>query len=446
MTDSLDFRVEWLHAPGVTTPELAATWARYEVWLGTRCVTQVEATDGTFRRGVYGSLYPLAYWIAANWWGLTCHVRPSAIDTRYWTWRNAGIHPWLRQHNFRAAGDGMPWPDLTVVPEGTVTRLVWRQDYQHQAAPVRFASDGWQLLKNTEFRTEMAAIVSVVLDRLTESGLPKTPLAEEWSAIAQADADEREFCETAARMGLDPYSVEDETANAIVRTANELPPDIAGDFFDSADVSALANAADWARRAMTVAERAASRAAQTIQAFQGASAGQSVIPAEILESERPWLAGYELARTLRRELDVMDTDQFDVSPWVGVGNVSGSSHGLQGLTVVNADRCGVVLGDQNSGTTARRFGQARALGRILARPGQRQFVLSAARSEDEKIARAFAAELLAPAAGIRSILDVLGRTDDTSMEAAARRFQVSPLLIRHQYDNQLATSSRRSSW
>jgi hypothetical protein len=171
-----------------------------------------------------------------------------------------------------------------------------------------------------------------------------------------------------------------------------------------------------------------------------------VIPAEILESERPWLAGYELARTLRRELDVMDTDQFDVSPWVGVGNVSGSSHGLQGLTVVNADRCGVVLGDQNSGTTARRFGQARALGRILARPGQRQFVLSAARSEDEKIARAFAAELLAPAAGIRSILDVLGRTDDTSMEAAARRFQVSPLLIRHQYDNQLATSSRRSSW
>jgi Zn-dependent peptidase ImmA (M78 family) len=148
---------------------------------------------------------------------------------------------------------------------------------------------------------------------------------------------------------------------------------------------------------------------------------------------------------LRRELEVIDTDQFDISPWVGVGNVSGSSHGIQGFAIVSADRCGVVLGDQYSGTTARRFGQARALGRILARPGQQQFVLSAARSQDEKVARAFAAELLAPATGIRSVLDAIGRADDSAMEVAARRFQVSPLLIRHQYDNQLA-SSRRGSW
>jgi hypothetical protein len=446
MTNSLDFRVEWLNAPGVTTPELAATWARYELWLATRCVTQVEAADGTFRRGVYGSLYPLAYWIAANWWGLTSHVRPSAIDTRYWTWRNAGIYPWLRHHNFRAAGDGMPWPDLTVVPEGTVTRLVWRQDYQHQAAPVRFASDGWQLLKNSDVQIEMAAIVSVVLDRLAESGLPKTPLAEEWSAIAQVDADEREFCETAARMGLDPCSVEDETADVIVRTAGGLPPEIAGDFFDSADVSALAGAADWARRAIGVAGRATAKARQTIEAFQEASVGQRVSAAEMAENEKPWLAGYELARMLRHQLGIMDTDQFDVSPWVGVGNVSGPSHGIQGLAIVSADRCGVVLGDQYSGTTTRRFGQARALGRILARPGQRQFALSAARSQDEKVARAFAAELLAPAAGIRSALDALGGADDTAMEAVAHRFQVSPLLIRHQYDNQLASSTRRSTW
>ena len=136
MTTSFDFRIEWLEAPGVATPELAATWARYEVWVGDRCVTQVETADGTFRRGVYGALYPLAYWIASNWWLLASHVRPSAVDTRYWTWQKCfGTFPWLRQHDLPGAGDGMAWPDLTLVPEGAVTRVVWSQEYRHRLAP-----------------------------------------------------------------------------------------------------------------------------------------------------------------------------------------------------------------------------------------------------------------------------------------------------------------------
>src|SRR5207249_709547 len=52
MSKALDLRIEWLPAPGVSTPELAATWARYEAWIDGRCVTQVEASDGTLRRSV----------------------------------------------------------------------------------------------------------------------------------------------------------------------------------------------------------------------------------------------------------------------------------------------------------------------------------------------------------------------------------------------------------
>ena len=80
----------------------------------------------------------------------------------------------------------------------------------------------------------------------------------------------------------------------------------------------------------------------------------------------------------------------------------------------------------------------RALGRVLARPEQRSFILSAARGHDERVANAFAAELLAPAEGIREMLTVLGKQDDSTLEAVARRFRVSPLLVRHQFDNQLA--------
>src|SRR5271166_6456698 len=82
-----------------------------------------------------------------NWWLLTSHVRPSAVDTRYWTWQNVRTYPWLRQHNFRGAGDGMAWPDLTLVPEGAVTRIVWSQDYRRHLAPIRFASDGSYIVR-----------------------------------------------------------------------------------------------------------------------------------------------------------------------------------------------------------------------------------------------------------------------------------------------------------
>ena len=120
----LDFRVEWLDATSVKTPELSRTWARYEVWAGDQCVTQVEATDSTLRRSVYGSLYPLAEWIATNWWVLTCNMRPTTVDTEYWTWRNARSYPWLENHNFRAAGDGMAWPDLTIASDGAASQIV----------------------------------------------------------------------------------------------------------------------------------------------------------------------------------------------------------------------------------------------------------------------------------------------------------------------------------
>lgn len=439
MSGPFEVRIEWLEAPGVTTPELAATWARYEIWLSGRCVTQVETADGTFRRSVYGSLYPLAYWIASNWWLLISHVRPSAVDTHYWNWRNVRNYPWLAQHNLRGAGDGMAWPDLTLVPEGATTHIVWKQDYQRNSTPVRFASDGSGFVRVEELRAELAGIINHVLERLSEAGLPKTPLAEEWSEVAKADDQEQEFCRTTARMGIDPYSVGGDTAEVIVNIADQLPAEIADDFFDSADVTALADAAYWTRRAMLVSERAAARAANDLQGIYSAISVKTTTGLmAAMDAERPWALGYAMARQLRRELEVKDTEPFDVSPWVGVGDVAAPSNGIYGFASVTDDRCGVVLGNRGLGATATRFGLARALGRVVARPGQRRFVLSAARSQDERVARAFAAELLAPAEGIRLSLESIGKTDDSALEAVAQRFRVSPLVVRHQYDNQIA--------
>jgi hypothetical protein len=438
MSTRFEVRIEWLEAPGVVTPELAATWSRYEIWLGNRCVSQVEEADGTFRRSVYGSLYPLAYWIASNWWLLSSHVRPSGVDTRYWAWGNVRAYPWLRQHNVRGAGDGMPWPNLTIVPEGGISRISWSPDDQPRHAVVRFASGGYGTVPSDDLRTDLATIVNHVLERLAESGLPKTPLSEEWSEIGKTDAEEQDFCRTAARMGLAPYSVDEDQASAIIDVASQLPDEVIADFFDNVDVAALTAAADWTRLAIASAERAAAQAERALDdAYQVA---EPPLSAGNADADRPWSTGYAMARQLRRELALDTTESFNIAPWVGVGQTSTPSYGIYGCVSTYDHRCGVVLGPQGLGPTTTRFGQARALGRVLARPGQRRFVLSAARSHDESVARAFAAELLAPADGIRTLLDRIGENDDSALETAAHQFQVSPLVVRHQYDNQIAAS------
>jgi hypothetical protein len=338
----------------------------------------------------------------------------------------------------------MAWPDLTLVAEGPVTHVVWSQEARPQLAPVRFAAEGNGIIRTEELLVHLAGVVDHVLERLAEAGLPKTPLAEEWTAIARADNEERDFCRTVARMGLDPYSVSDETADDVLNIAAKLPAEIVDDFFDSADADALPGAAEWARRAIPIADRAAAKAAKELRPLHQAVSSQ--VDSINIDVEKPWKLGYAMARQLRHELHVNDTDQFDVTPWVGLSDVSAPSNGIQGFVAVKNGRCGLVLGGRRLGAMTSRFGRARALGRALARPEQRRFILSAARAQDERVAGAFAAELLAPAEGVRLTLAAIGKNDDSALEAIARHFGVSPLLVRHQYDNQIAMSSRRSAW
>jgi hypothetical protein len=336
----------------------------------------------------------------------------------------------------------MAWPDLTLVAEGPTTRIVWAPDKADHFRPIRFASSGGAVLCTPDVLDGLARIVDHVLGRLAEEGRPKTRLAEEWEAIARSDDDEREFCRTAARLGLDPYSISDQMATEIIDVASSLPDELAADFFDNAEPSLVTQAARWTSRALSRADKAARKAREILQPLYEATGGAAK---SALTAEKPWAVGYAMARQVRREVGVQDTDRFDPSPWLGVGDIKAPSGGIQGIATVEEGRCGLVLGDPRPPTTGL-FRRARAMGRVLARPQQHSFVLSAARSHDERVAGAFAAELLAPAEGIRKSLDALGKHDEAALEAVAWHFDVSPLLVRHQFDNQLAKVSDKGFW
>lgn len=288
-----------------------------------------DAKNG-LRDGMDGSAYPLAEWIAYNWWPLTASQRPSAYDAARWSWRLLPEQEWLRHHNMRAANEGQSWPDLTFVREGGVFCALWSADRADTPGPVRFLTSGKAFVPAAQVVRAPRAFVEDVLLRLADQGVDDTTLAREWRRVQASETDPEEaFCRAAARLGLDPFDV----------------------------------------------------------------------PEDVEENLQPY--------------------------------------GLRGYgTTTPTDVCALLVPGA-LGPAAKRFAAARALGRALFRPTGAEFLLTGTRAAHEQMARAFAAELLAPAGGIQELLLALGTDSDGAYEVVASRYGVQPAVVRYQVGNQL---------
>lgn len=207
----LSFDVEWMEAERINGPELAATWARLRIRAGSSTVTLVvDEKAGTVRDHLHVSVYPLAEWLAANWWFLTAEAEtPINRD-------NAGFR---RRHSLAANREGYAYPDLHVFPCGGLTCLVWRGGASPWAK-TRFSETGELMIPSAEFRAVCGGFVDSVIARLDRSGIEETFLQQEWTAVQAADEDEAAFCRAAARLGWDPYAIDDAKRREVLALAD----------------------------------------------------------------------------------------------------------------------------------------------------------------------------------------------------------------------------------
>lgn len=127
---------------------------------------------------------------------------------------------------------------------------------------------------------------------------------------------------------------------------------------------------------------------------------------------------------------------MNVNNFVSETAVGLPAAGLEGLASVrSSDRVVLVLPHEGLHPTAVRFAQARALGVALV-TDRSESLLDPASTDLMKETRAFAAELLAPAEGIREYLRESSATNQT-LEAIASRFDTSSWLVQLQYENQV---------
>jgi hypothetical protein len=437
----ISFNFEWERGDNIVARELAATWARLEIWIGSDCVTELEDRDvGSARRSLYCSLYPLAEWAAYNWWFLRAHNRASALVSG--TWASAyvgstenGRGRSVRRHQLRGAGDGFLWPNLIVLPEGALTRLVWSADRTpSEAAPIRFLRQGEALLRAEWVELALSELIEAVLTRLDEQQVTASPLHEEWSAIVETTEEEREFCEAAAQLGFDPYDPPQELATQLATAGRRLgDAKLLRDFLDAVEPDLVHVGLDWIDDGTHLIQSTGNGSAASLDALRGQERGQAS------GSTRPWELGYAEAQRIRASLGLGDQQLFEVGGLVQVTESPYGGRGLQGLGGRSEAGSPALILGRGMRDGPKRFAGARALWHFVVEPDRDRFLITNAYTDRQRVERAFAAEVLAPASGIAEYLgDSGGMVTQSDVEDAADHFRVSPLLVQWQIQNQLA--------
>lgn len=428
--------LDWEPAEGVRTDELRATWSRLQLRVGDAVLTQVQDSgSGAVRDSIYVPLYPLAEWVAYNWWYLRSDARPGYLPRWDWAFRNGLRKPrersaWLTHHNLRAVGEGFAWPDLTILPSDGFTRLAWYGDTANRAdSKVRFLSTGEAIVDAASIGRTMSSVVEAVIARLEDSGIVNTPLHEEWRSIQRLDPDEVEFCDAAARLGLDPFEVPDSVSDLIVQSSTELEGQLFDDFLGAADASKIRDDLEWI-----------ASSSEVIRSSEAKTRLETVLEVQTVPPSRSWELGLRNAQSMRHELGLAVDERVDLTDWIAVERVPRVDRGLAGLGGRSRSAAYVLaLGDSRS-EEANRFSAARALWRF-ARAAQtpERFLITSSRAPIQQAERAFAAEFLAPAEGI---LGFLAEDDGApaaieEISVASQHFGVNEAVVSYQIMNQL---------
>lgn len=436
---TIELLYDWLPAEGARGPELEATWARLAIRVdGSRITRVLDERSKTTRDHVYLPLYPLAEWLATHWWVLLHEVETP--------WK-AGDRAFSLRHSLADAREGYALPALRILSQGDSVRLAWQQEVLPFHG-LELLTHGQVDVPISTFRTAIADFVRAVIGRLRELGVEGTLLEEEWNAIEGADPEEREFCESTAALGLDPYALDDDRRREIVTIGNELPAGVRTEFFSVAHAGCLGEES----KQLLASLKIGSANAADLRVLKELRSEVRSLPA--LRSPEPaWEKGYSVARVLRQRLGL---EHRPVPSLPALSEALGSTPAelaraiheqplptaaFDGVIGVNGKGSpGFVIASRRE--QSRRFNLCRGVCEFLTAETPDAALLTSARSDRQAMNRAFAAELLAPAGGLRARISGSNVSTD-EVDDLATEFGVSPLVIDHQIENhKIATVSR----
>ena len=426
----LSFDFDWVDSEGVKGAELSTTWAELKITARDSVITRIlDQRAKTVRDFVYVPLYPLAEWLATNWWFLSNEFQnPDRQNNR----------EFQRRHSLSANREGYAFPKLEVISSGARTNLAWKR-YVPQWTRVEFLNHGHASVDGLEFRHACSELIDSVIRRLASSGIEDTLLQQEWDAIqaTEVEEEELEFCQTAAGLGWDPYDLLDSERDEIFQLAHELEG-----FVDEAVQALDASSLRAQSSAIVSAIEDAGKNGLPLDSLRSFHVDQG----DDLRNALPWRVGYGWARRLRQKLDVggqplasteeladaLGEDQVGVDMAIQSVESLTKAPLVDGLVSLNSDET-ASFAFRPAGEAGRRFGFCRALGELLASP-QAGSLITKSHTERQQFNRAFAAEFLAPSLGLKERVHRLVVHEEEVGELA-EEFGVLPKVIEHQIEN-----------
>lgn len=425
--DELRIEHGWENPAGAEGDELRATWGRLIVRVGGWPVSKLYDYDvKTVSDQIYLPLYPVAEWIVENWWALLYEVEnpTNRKDPNY-----------AVRHDLNRASGGFALPRLRFSALGERMQLHWDRANM-PSKRVEFMNYGTRLVDRAQVENELTRFVSVVIERLRSEGVLETPLQKDWDAINKLDADERAFCKAAAMAGLDPFDLSEGDDEALISASERVPKSLLDDLLSIINGKAFAPAlkeVDELQKLVQKAKRTSKELLKLRAELDRRPTGESI----------PYMIGYAHAARVRNALGLNGDKLSTTDRLVDAVHLAGTQsivHQRFGLAEMEgflgfhdpSSPMFVVSGKKDS--PAERFKFARCLHEFLFQKDALPRLVTKADSEEQRINRSFAAELLAPGHSLKDRVSS-DWIDWDEVEEIAFEYGVSSWLIGHQLKN-----------
>lgn len=422
MTGTLAIEWDWL-APFDRGSAEGCTFADLRIRIGDRLATELEDLESqTLRQGTHVSAYPLALFVAANWWRLRWEPVP-ARETPEWRMR----------HSLAAAGEGYAWPDLTFASVGDFILATVRAGASSATSPVRYVADFAEWTRAADFEDASRAFIDGVLGRLQALDINETELEAVWQDVRreQSDTEAARWRRLEALAGYDP----DEAPEAFIADLLQAGEDSGWAAIEELAAASRGRALEDLHLLREAVQQHGVR--YRIADFdhlrttvESTVADNTLVPWQrakhaAREARKLWgLDGKPVSSRMLAEL--MDMPEENLA-YVSYGDPRQHVPYSASLRSASTDESLLVLNHRPA--TSRRFSACRLIGdRLFGQATERLAAATNAYTGRQKFQRAFAQELLCPFGILMDFLDTDSPSDD-DIEDAAEHFQVSPLLV-----------------
>ena len=438
----MDLQVEALWRPGHTYKEVLSSRIDPETAFdeiatctlrlsaNSRLMTKVVDEQQKPHDGPRVSAFRLAEWLLWHWWRI--RWEPSRSQTESLSWQQA--------HETVSIGGGWLWPRITFDSDGINVAISSAGSEATVTEPVSFlGEDDEQFVPAPAFEEGVDSFVQTVISHLATNKLASNPVSRMWDELQEErnDSDLTTYRRFEALLGSNPDEGDEDVINRLTKERSILGEQAANEVAASTPLT---------QGPAVTAKDLRSMARQTgfdISDRNSVSSPMTDNTMTLMESDYPgplvpWQVGQNAAKALRRSegLGNRPINDRSLCEMCGLpdGAFSRSSPVKPPMAYTLSGKTGKRIVFRARVTNGRRFDAARLLGdKLLVRNDESLQPATLSHTFRQKMQRAFAAEFLCPFDALLENLD--GDHSEDAIEAAAKKFRVSPRLVANRLED-----------